>query len=199
MSKGFTLDVRGLDGVMKQVNNLAKEVKIKASEVLNEFVGDVSENAKQLVASNSSDEGILLRSITPEYSTPQKLSAAVNVTADYGAFIEFGTRKYAAQYVATLPPDWKTYAAQFKGKGGGTMDQFIRAIMEWVKRKGIGAQLTASGNVSKSKSSLAKQEQAAYAIAMSILRNGIHAKPFLYPSVVKYTPKLTERFKQLLK
>lgn len=198
MSKGFTLDVRGLAGVMKQVETLAQEVKVKASEELNRFGSEVVENAKQLVASNSSDEGNLLRSINLDYAKPNKLSVEINVTADYAAFIEFGTRKYAAQYVATLPTDWKAYAAGFKGKSGGSMDEFIQAIMAWVQRKGIGAQLTKSGNASTSKSSLEQQQQAAYAIALNILQNGVQAKPFLYPSVIKFTPKLSERMKKLL-
>ena len=200
MAKGFTLKEKGLADINKQLSALSRDVNNEASRALNKFVGDVVADAKQLVASNSSDEGNLLNSINPKNSTPASLEAEVNVTANYAAYIEFGTRKYAAKYVASLPTEWKAYAAQFKGKGSsGSMDEFIQSIMAWVQRKGIGGLTTASGNTSGSRASLDAMQQTAYAIALNIIQNGIKAKPFLYPSVIKNLPKLTENMEKLIK
>lgn len=180
MAQGFTLKEKGLADVMKRIGQLGSEVKINGSKELNKFGFAVDANAKQLIASNSSDEGGLLRSVKVIAATPSNLTVAIVVTADYAAYIEFGTRKFAAIQVAKLPSDWQKYAAQFKGGGGGSFAEFVQSIIDWVKRKGI-------------------DEKAAYPIALSILRNGIRAKPFLYPSVIKSLPKLTEGMQKLVK
>jgi hypothetical protein len=77
------------------------------------------------------------------------------------------------------------------------MDEFIQSIMAWVKRKGIGADTTKSGNVSSSASSLDKQQQAAYWIAINILQNGIKPKKFLYEAVKDNLPKLQSDFNKI--
>ena len=186
--------IQGLDAAIKHSNRLAKEVKQDVQEELNEFADAVSALAKRLAPA---DEGHLRGAIAPIRGNGN-LEASIVCAVVYAAFMEFGTRKYAAKYVATLPQDWKTYALTFKGKGGGSMDEFIQAIMAWVRRKGISGDRTKSGNVSNSRSSLDKQQSAAYAIALNILQNGVKPQPFLYPAVIAEVPKLTERLKKIL-
>lgn len=213
MANGFKIDVKGLDKVLADINSLAKEVRIDASKGLNKFGYAVEANAKQLVASNSSDEGALLRSISAKASTPKTLEVEINVTADYAAYIEFGTRKYAAKYVGTLPAEWKKYAAQFKGSGGGTFDEMVLSIFAWVKRKGlrlnpkIGVQedsFTGAGGTLRKPRKKKKQtiedgqQQLAYIIAKKIMVEGIPAKPFLYPSVINNTKDLVDNMKKLV-
>ncbi len=176
------IQIKGLDKFIDKMEDLATETRDDMQTALNAFGERVVQDAKQLVASNSSDEGHLLGSIG--YSKGSNLSVEIVAATVYAAYIEFGTRRYAAQYVATLPQDWQSYASTFRGKtGNGTFDQFIQAIMAWVQRKGIGGLRTKSGNVSGSRDSLSAMQSAAYAIALNILQNGIRPKPFLYPSI----------------
>lgn len=168
--------VVGLDKFIKDVDKLADNVKTETQLVLNDFAERVVQDAKQLVASNSSNEGRLLNSIS--YSNGD-LNVSIVAAVIYAPFIEFGTRKFASQYLSSLPQDWQTYAATFKGQSGpGTFDDFFRAIMAWVKRKGI-------------------DDKAAYPIARSILINGIRPKPFLYPSINKNLPLLLSDLKSI--
>lgn len=187
---GFTFQIKGADAAIKRTEELAKKARENAQLALNAFGLSVERDAKRLAPA---DEGHLRNSIN---SKPGNLSVTVTVGVNYAAYLEFGTRKFAAKYVATLPADWQSYAATFKGKGTGSMDEFIQNIMEWVRRKGIGADTTGSGNVSSSRSSLDKQQQAAYWIALNILQNGIRPHPFLYPAIYQ-TGHLKELKKQL--
>ena len=142
------------------------------------------------------DEGVLRNNIA-FVKEPLKVSITVNVP--YAAYIEFGTKKYAAAEVAKLPPEWKTFAAQFKGRAGsGSFDEFVQNIMEWVQRKGIGALKTKSGNNSKSADSLDAMQQAAYWIALNIIQNGIHAHPYLYPAFKKNKDEFIANLKKQL-
>ena len=138
------------------------------------------------------DEGHLKGSI---FQQPGKLSNTVGASVDYAAYLEFGTRKYAAAQVATLPQDWQMLAAQYKGKGGGgTFKQFVLRLTEWVHRKGLGTGFAGKIGVAGTYSVKSRKRtggkplqesqdrQAAYAIALKILRNGIKAQPFLYPA-----------------
>ena len=187
----IAINLKGLEGLMVAVEKTIKEAEAGTHKALVTFAKDVERDAKRAAPAN---EGVLRNSIV---GTVIGMQAKVTVTANYAAYLEFGTRKFAAKYVATLPPDWKAYAATFKGKGGGTLDQFIQDIMQWVQQKGIGGLKTKSGNTSGSRDSLAAMQSAAYAIALNILQNGIRAQPFLYPAVTKNTPALIENIKKV--
>lgn len=183
----------GIKGTIADVERIAKDSEQRVKIALVDFGTKVEADAKR---DAPADEGKLRNSINSVYRDGE---VSITVTSDYAAYMEFGTRKFAAKYVATLPADWKTYAATFKGKGGGSFDQFIQAIMAWVRRKGIGADTTSSGNVSNSRSSLDKQQQAAYWIALNILQNGIKPQPFLYPAVKRHTPELIKDINEIFK
>jgi len=185
------IQLKGFDKAVADIEKTAKEVNNEVKVALVDFATSVERDAKRAAPA---DEGKLRNSIN---GTVKGFEASVTVTADYAAYIEFGTRKFAAKYVATLPPDWKSYAATFKGKGGGNLNQFIQAIMAWVRRKGIGADITKSGNFSSSASSLDKQQQAAYWIALNILQNGIKPQPFLKPAVDAHVPELEKAIKKI--
>lgn len=187
----IAVKLTGLDGIMVAINKTVKDAEKETKVALETFASAVEKQAKKNAPAN---EGNLRNSIV---GTVKGMTASITVTANYAAYLEFGTRKFAARYVATLPADWKAYAATFKGKGGGTFDQFIQDIMQWVRQKGIGALTTKSGNVSESKGSLDAMQSAAYAIALNILQNGIRAQPYLFPAVTDHTPKLIEDIKKV--
>lgn len=178
--------IEGLDKTLARLDVKRFESQIQTS--FNNFGVRVELEAKQLAPV---DENGLKKAIFQE---PGRLSSTIGCSVNYASFVEFGTRRYAAAYVATLPPDWRAYAATTKGKTGkGTFDDFIQAIMAWVRRKGIGAHTTKSGNKSSSKASLDSQQQAAYFIALNILQNGIQPHPFLYPAFEFAKVKLLEQ------
>jgi hypothetical protein len=173
----FKVEVKGLDATIKKFETLAQRTQDDVQASLNDFGDRVEEMSKRLVSANSSDEGALLRSISKQYGNG---NVSIKASAKYAAYIEFGTRKYAASYVGSLPPDWASYAATFKGSAGGTFKEFVLSIMAWCRRKGI-------------------DEKAAYPIARSIMINGIKPRPFLYPSVNAELPQLIDDIKAIFK
>jgi len=189
----ITIKLKGFDKTIKDVQKLATDANKNAKIALVSFGKNVETQAKR---DAPGDEGKLKASINSVFDN-KTFTVKITVATDYAAYQEFGTRKFAAAYVGTLPQEWRTYAATFKGKTGGSMDEFIQAIMAWVKRKGIGADTTKSGNVSSSASSLDKQQQAAYWIAINILQNGIKPKKFLYEAVKDNLPKLQSDFNKI--
>lgn len=187
---GFKIELKGFDEVIGQLDG--KKLESDISLVMGAFGQDVAREAKQLAPV---DEGFLKNQIG---SVTEGLTTNIFCNADYAAYLEFGTRKFAAAYVSTLPPTWQAFAAQFKGAGSGSFQEMVARITAWVKRKGIAAQITKSGKASKSKASISGQDEAAYRIALFILRNGIRPHPFLFPAFEKQYPILIQDLKDLL-
>jgi hypothetical protein len=195
----ISLKSSGIDAILAKFNTLANEAQNDVQLQLNAFADDVARDAKQLVKANSSDEGNLLRNINPEFG-----SGFVSITANtkYAAYIEFGTRKFAAEYVSSLPSDWQAYASTFKGKSNsGDYYDFLNAILDWVGRKGITARYSVKTKkrLKNNKGDDERLLAAATAIAFSILRNGIRPKPFMYPSVNRNLPLLIQNIKDVFK
>jgi hypothetical protein len=195
----INLKASGIEALLAKFNTLANEAQNDVQYELNVFADDVVRDAKLLVKANSYDEGNLLRNINPEYG-----SGSVTITANtkYAAYIEFGTRKFAAEYVSSLPPDWQAFASTFKGKSNsGDYYDFLNAILDWVSRKGITARYSVKTK-KKLKNNKEDDERllaAATAIAFSILKNGIKPKPFMYPSINKNLPVLIQNIKDVFK
>lgn len=168
---GFNVSVTGLDEALRKLD--VKKFNQDINDELTAFGFDVTRDAKQLVPV---DEGFLKNSIN---SVNENLAVTIVVNADYAAYVEFGTRKFASAYIATLPADWQTFAAQYRGPGGGSFKEFVMRLVGWCKRKGI-------------------DEKAAYPIARAILIDGIKAQPFLYPAYEKNRIELIKRLKNLL-
>jgi len=173
----ITMQVKGVDALISKLNKQSQSMSADIQAELNDWADRVSLDAKQLVRANSSNEGNLLGSINPTY---ENMRASVTVRAEYGAYIEFGTRKYAASYVPSLPKEWIDMAQQSKGRTGGTFKQFIESLKEWARKKGV-------------------PEDKVGIIALRILRDGIRPRPFLYPAVNKNTPKFLANIKKLFK
>lgn len=166
------LDTKGVEA---KLNNAKGEVAKTMLSELNRFGLLMEGDARRLAPI---DEGFLAGKIQHIPATLQNLKTDVIVAANYAAYIEFGTRAFGAAYVSSLPPDWQAYAATFKGKGGGSYDDFIIRITEWVKRKGI-------------------DQNAAYLIARKILRFGIRPHPFFYPAFRKNFEIMQQRLNQI--
>lgn len=201
------IDIQGLDKTMSDINRIAKSAKDDVREALVDFGTKVETQAKR---NAPADEGKLRNSINATYPvSAQGLSVVITVAADYAAYMEFGTRKFAAAQVATLPQDWQSYAATFKGKGGGDYFDFLNAILDWVRRKGIASRYSVKtkkaidikigGKGKTSQYDQARLESAAYAIALHILRNGVRPHPFLYPAVRDNSQALIKDIQKIFK
>jgi hypothetical protein len=192
------IEIKGIDALQGKVASYSKRKEIQINAALKDWANRTSADAKALVSANSSDTGFLQNSISPDFG---KGFASVVAASKYAAYVEFGTRKFASQYVSTLPSDWKAYAATFKGSSGGSITEFFNAILEWVQRKGITA--TYSVKTQRRQRGGAKEQdrsiRAAELIVFKILRDGVKARPFIYPSVNKNLPILLEDIKKVTK
>lgn len=199
----FNIQVTGLQAAIDRITPAVINEKVK--DELNAFGLDVVNDAKQLAPT---DEGYLKNSISHVMVNDNTVEIKVNT--NYAAYVEFGTRRFAASYVSTLPQEWRIFASQFKGKGGGDYFDFLNNILDWVIRKGIAnrysikTQQPIKINIKNpSKAGIGKDDyerlhSAAYAIALSILKKGVKPHPFLYPAVEKNRPLLEKRIKDIL-
>jgi HK97 gp10 family phage protein len=184
----MSVKITGLKALQIQLKELPKVAKKELFEAYQDFAFATEIEAKQLAPVN---DGKLRESIKGKVFIKDGIVIAeVTVDVFYAAYVEFGTRKFAAAHVSKLPADWQAFAAQYKGKAGGTIDELLMNLVQWVKSKGFAAYTTKSGNRSNSKNSMQAQESAAYIIARSILINGIKAQPYLYPAVTNQMAKL---------
>lgn len=176
----ITIKANGLDKLLNDLEIKKTKSKIEIKNELVATIYDIQAQAKQLINSQSSNTGNLANSI--EVDTSKDSQVSIYSKAEYAAYIEFGTRKYAQQYVATLPSDWQRFASEFKGKkSNSNFYQFVMNLIEWSKKIG------------------GIEPENAYWLAKKILREGIQARPFLYPSVNNNLPKLKIRLKNILK
>lgn len=185
MPDTFNIQIQGLKQLQDSLN--IDKLTEKIDYELEKGIRKIEGRAKQLAPT---DMGYLTGSISVN---SQKLNKELTVNVGYAAFIEFGTGKYAAQYVASLPEDWRTFAATFKGqKGNGTFMDMLLHILEWVKRKGISGRYSVKtrsrlGNKSQKD---AEDYETAYLIARKILKDGIRPQPFLYPAFNEIQPQI---------
>ena len=169
---------------IKELENKFKNITVNTAKVINEELKDFGNNtvtdAKRRAPVN---DGYLVNHISSDHND---LEVIVTVAADYAAYVEFGTKRFAAEYVSRLPPDWQTFAAKFKGRGNGSFEEFVERITRWVIKNKIGAtynvQTRRRDRVGK-QTAKTTSEADAYGIALYIIRNGIRAQPFLYPAV----------------
>lgn len=184
-----TIKIDGLDKTLARFD--IKKFEPQIQTCFDKFGLRVELLAKNKVEDKAHDRGGLHSSIHQE---SKKLASEITVSANYASFVEFGTRKYAAEYIATLPAEWQQLASSTKGGTSGSFEEFVLRLTEWVHRKGLGTgfagKIGVTGTYSiKSRKrtgnadTQAKEDkQAAYLIARKILKDGLRARPFLYPA-----------------
>jgi HK97 gp10 family phage protein len=171
------LEIKGVDALIKKYKSVNDSLMKDVQSELNAWADDVATDAKLQLSKGTSNTGRLQNSISPEY---MNMKAGVKASANYASYIEFGTRKFAASYVGSLPKEWQTIAAQSKGGTGGTFADMVAAIRQWMKERGY-------------------DEKNAYPAALNILRNGIRPQPFLFPAVNKNNPELRKNLNNIFK
>lgn len=185
------LAVIGIDSLSNRLAGVSRELK---EEVQAEVRGAAMEYvalAKRDCVSSGGNTGTLARSISYKKETPY--SYLVSANTFYAPYVEFGTKRKFKPY-----PGTEEFAAQYKGlpKRGDWIDMLM-SIYKWVQRKGIGATYSVKTR-KKVRQTKDQKLQIAFAITMSILRNGIEAKPFFYKQIPIVRESLNKRIKALL-
>jgi hypothetical protein len=195
MGDAFKLEIDRIEDVFKRFEQLENNLTQGVDDELNISAEAVARNAKRNVASNGTfDEGALAGRINADTSV--RFSKTVGANVFYAPYIEFGTKGRTL-----IPSGLEDYAAQFKGGGGGNFKEFIAAITAWIKRKGIKTG-TYSVKTRRRIGNKAKREQEdkglAYAIALSIRKKGIKARPFMFPAYMEEKTKLLKTLADML-
>ncbi len=191
MSNTLSINIAGLDATLAEIKAYPQDVERIINREFTVFAQGTVNDAKSLAPV---DEGRLRQSIG---FVPGELQITITVNVDYAAYLEFGTKSFADAYVASLPQDWQVFAAQYKGAGGGNFQEMVMRIKEWVKRKGFASTYSV-GSHRKTRVGAANEDQAAYAIAVSIVRKGIRPHPYLFPAFEKNKLELIANLKAQL-
>jgi hypothetical protein len=192
----ITIDTTALTIAAKKMATFNTRLQKGVDRVMNANIKEIEATAKRLAPA---DRGFLRQNISSDTDT--FLEKKVTVNAPYAAYVEFGTGKLAAQYVATLPADWQSFAAQFKGAaGGGNFKQFVLLIAEWIGRKGIsGVYSVKTRRRLGNKAANAQADLSlAYVIARSIYMKGVNPHPYLYPAYAAQSTVIVEDLKNMI-
>lgn len=150
MARGATIEIKGLDKIIKKFGAIPKNVKEETDGV---FAIAANDYVNRAVSDAPVDQGILKNEIS---SYKEKdLTYVVVSGAEWSAFIEFGTRSRVQ-----VPSDLTAYAAQFKG-GGISGKGAKQKIFDWCKRVGI-------------------PEEAWWSVFINVMTIGIHPHPFFF-------------------
>jgi HK97 gp10 family phage protein len=193
MADAIFLKINGMDKLFNDLNKLSEKIKTEVALEMNASALNIQNNAKKNAPVNF---GVLRNSIElVEELGGGKLIYTVGSKLSYAPYIEFGTGGKV-----TIPNGYENFARQFKGKQGGTFQQMLNALVEWVKRKGlVGTYSVKTQKRTGNKKIQSKQnESAAYAIAISILKKGLRPQPFLIPAYEQEIPKLKEKIKNIV-
>lgn len=175
--KGISFNIINMEEVMKRINTFSSNTKLELKKELAASALKIQSEAKKNAPVNF---GTLRQSIYMiDISNGDKFGYKVGTKASYAPYVEFGTGGKV-----NIPSKYSSYASMFKGKKGGKFADMVKALMKWVQKKGL-----ASGKNVKS---------VAYAIAISILRKGMRAQPFLLPAFESEKSKLKGRIKNIL-
>jgi HK97 gp10 family phage protein len=193
MPKGFSFNLTGLDAFDKRLKDLKSDVYKDTVAELSASTMRIEKDAKKQAPVNL---GTLRQSIHAVSYAP--LTHAVVSYASYAPYVEFGTGGKVS-----VPPGYEDFALQYKGLPGGTYYDFLMAIAEWVRRKGIKPNEATYNTTTRRRSGTKAQKfdqdvRMAQAIAFSILKKGIRPQPFMIPAYEAEKPVLIERLKKIL-
>lgn len=198
---GFALNLSGLDNLTKRINSIESNLKIEVAAEMSATALRIETKAKRNAPVNL---GTLRQSIH-SISDMGGLTHRVIASASYAPYVEFGTGGKV-----TVPAGYEDYALQFKGKGSGTLEDFIQALTVWVKRKGLAGTYQATAydissrkatkikRIGSAKTKRSEDEKLARFLAYKILKNGLRPQPFLIPAYEEEKPLLFKKLKNLL-
>jgi hypothetical protein len=144
--------------LLSQIKSFGQDANRLAVAVTNETTQGMVNQAKLRVVV---DLGQLRQSIGKTTARVGYNRSFFFANAPYAAYVEFGTGGGVS-----IPKGFEQMAAEFRGKKGGTFDDFVYAIRGWCQTHGIDPKL-------------------AYIIAVSILRKGLKPQPYFIPSYLE--------------
>lgn len=216
MANSLYIDVSKFNEAIKKIDNKKKELLQQLDDKLRSNAEDIATKAKQNVSraypEGAVDFGGLKNSISAKRGKPFEWHIVANVF--YASFIEFGTGKFAAEYVASLPDNWQEFAASFKVSGnGGNFHDLVLRIKEWIKHKQIDVFAEReqqfdeeSGNLIINKPRRRtkdereqKLNEVAYLIARKLVVFGQKPKPFLFPAFQSQKQQIIKDIESILK
>lgn len=172
------------------INNFLERFK-KAPQAIKQEVGRELKDGADRIAAGAIrdapvDEGGLRRGISA--AKDNELLYRVVSAAKYSPFIEWGTRRRVS-----VPGALASYAAGFKGRGEGSAEEFQKAILGWVRRKGIRFDSAGKFKSGKRKGNNKQLtfEQTAMIIWLYLSFRGIKPQPFFFKNLDKERPIIT--------
>ena len=162
--------VKGLQEVLKNLQKFGAAAAVEIDKITEEIVINIVADAKINAPKNLGKLGQSIEKVKIKESNYKAVAHK-----EYAAYVEFGTGTKVQ-----VPSEMQKIASQFKNKKSGSFEAGLRAIKDWCKNKGI-------------------DQSAAYPIFISILNEGIQARPFLYPAFVKGRKEYKKDLKDLLK
>lgn len=189
MAGSVTIQVQGFEKLAPKFKRLPTEV-IKETDGLLARTAQGFENRAQ--ADAPVDRGQIKGFIASKKEG--EMNYEVVSGAPYSAYIEFGTKR---RFRAIPGVD----SSKFKGKGSGDYYDFLKAILEWVERKGIASRFSVKTR-QKLKHTKADNErvlQTAEAIALSIIRHGVNPHPFFFKQLPIAQSEIQNGIKEVIK
>lgn len=193
MSDKIFFSINGINDVVKELKTMSDDVNKRVIEEVYSSALNIQSNAKKAAPVNM---GTLRNSIQlKENINKGTLIYEVGSKLSYAPYMEFGTGP-----MVKVPSGYDEFAMQFKGKGTGTFYDFLLAIAEWVRRKGIKGGIYNIATRKRQGSKAKKFDEdvlVAERIAYAILKKGIRPQPYLIPSYELEIPKLKKKINEI--
>lgn len=163
---------------VKGLNNIKKLFKNKGVELTRESIKIVKSSAmigrNVAVMKAPAAFGKLRQGINFKVTGTK---AEVYSQMPYSVYVEFGTGK-KVKIPSYTPKPLLEAAKKMRGKSQGNWDDFYTSLSRWARLKGI-------------------PQNAVYPIAMSILKDGVEAKPFMRPAFIAAKKNMLIELKKL--
>lgn len=189
---GIFFNVTEFDEAIIKLESLTQKLKNQIIDETNASALKIQSEAKKNAPANF---GTLRGSIhLKEEGGIDKKVFIVGSDLSYAPYVEFGTGgKVNTQ-------GYNEFANTFRGKTGGTFQDMLKALVLWVKRKGITGtySIKTQRRTGSRKVQSKENDSAAYAIALSILRKGLRPQPYLIPAYETEVSLLKDRIKNIV-
>jgi hypothetical protein len=189
---GIFFNVTNFDETLVKLENLTQKLKNDIIDETNASALKIQSESKKNAPANF---GTLRGSIyLKESGGIDKKVFTVGSDLLYAPYVEFGT----GGKVNT--EGYNEFANTFRGKTGGTFQEMLKALVLWVKRKGIVGtySIKTQKRTGTRKAQKSQNDSAAYAIALSILRKGLRPQPYLIPAYETEVSLLKDRIKNII-
>lgn len=184
MAQGFNIEIIGLPQMRGMIKGLVRELETKIENEIHASGVQIRNKAiRNITRQKIVDQGALRAGmqLTNILNGVQVFNSVL-----YSPFVEFGTKGRTR-----VPAEWQSYAMIFKGPTNrGDFEHFVLNLVDWMKRKGIKPK---NGYTSDR-----AYRNAAEWIAIHILKNGLEARPFMYPAYKEEADRLPGRLLKLI-